>query len=875
MADGKIVIETKLDADGINKGINALRGQLNKLSSSLKDMLGKVSPAANDVAKDFNKVGQAVEGMASSGGGIKSTVADIENMRATLDNLTASLDNTNNQIELQKQKLQDLQFSYKIASNIDPSSERSLKLNDQILKTEARMISLTEKSDKTASKIWELDKAMERAANSTQSVEQNVERLDKGMTKASNSSKKLGKDIGAASAKTNAFGRNLARSGAQAAGLAATINRSFRSVLKRLFVYNLILKGIRGIMQYTGGALKTNSQFVESLNIVKTNLMVAFQPIYDFILPAINALMRGLATATTYIATAVSAIFGKTYQDSFNAAKSLDSAKKSMDDYGKSAKKAKGQLAGFDEINTLGGNDDSGASMPSTQAGFEMTMPDTTSIDTSVFDRLLSVLQPTIDAIKRMGAALEPLKKFAAQGLEDFYNRFLVPVGGWVMNEGLPRFIDAISKGIMSIDWSKLNDSLARFWNALAPFAINVGEGLLWFWENVLVPLGSWVIGDVLPVFLDILANGINVLNEVIEALKPLAEWLWDNFLEPIATWTGGVIISILESLADALSVVGDWISNNQSAVEAIAIVIGSFAAAWGLVNVAIGLWNIIGVIASGVTWALGAAVAFLTSPIGLVVLAIGALIAVIILVVKHWDSIKAVAGKVWEGIKNIYGAVADWFKDIFSKAWEGIKNIFSGVGDFFANVWQGIKNAFGGVADWFKNIFSKAWENVKNVFSVGGKIFSGLKDGIAGVFKSVVNGIIGGINKVIALPFDKINGMLNTIRGVGFLGISPFKKLWNENPLPVPQIPKLASGAVIPPRAEFLAVLGDQRHGRNLEAPESLIRQIFKQEMSKFMAQNQPAYAGGDTYVYIGNEQLDAYITRAVKRTQIKMNGG
>ena len=74
-------------------------------------------------------------------------------------------------------------------------------------------------------------------------------------------------------------------------------------------------------MQYMGSALKTNNEFVRSLNTIKTNLRVAFQPIFEFILAALNALMRAVATVTTYIAAAISALFGKSYKQSFNAAK--------------------------------------------------------------------------------------------------------------------------------------------------------------------------------------------------------------------------------------------------------------------------------------------------------------------------------------------------------------------------------------------------------------------------------------------------------------------------------------------------------------------------------------------------------------------------
>ena len=82
-------------------------------------------------------------------------------------------------------------------------------------------------------------------------------------------------------------------------------------------------------------SLNTNAQFVNSLNQIKTNLMVAFMPIYQAILPAINALMSALATVTQYIASFISALFGKTYKQSFQATQGLINAKDAMGAYGK------------------------------------------------------------------------------------------------------------------------------------------------------------------------------------------------------------------------------------------------------------------------------------------------------------------------------------------------------------------------------------------------------------------------------------------------------------------------------------------------------------------------------------------------------------
>lgn len=186
--------------------------------------------------------------------------------------------------------------------------------------------------------------------------------------------------------------------------------------------------------------------------------------------------------------------------------------------------------------------------------------------------------------------------------------------------------------------------------------------------------------------------------------------------------------------------------------------------------------------------------------------------------------------GNVWEGIKKVgrglldlmnpIGGLQDDFKSLWEKAASGA-----------SSAWEGIKNAFKSVPEWFQSKFRDAWQKVKDVFSTGGRIWSGIKEGIESTFRTVVNAIIRGMNTIIAVPFNKINSMLNTIRNAHFLGISPFQNLWGVNPLPVPQIPMLARGAVIPANRQFLAVLGDQRNGNNLEAPESLLRQIVREE--------------------------------------------
>lgn len=186
--------------------------------------------------------------------------------------------------------------------------------------------------------------------------------------------------------------------------------------------------------------------------------------------------------------------------------------------------------------------------------------------------------------------------------------------------------------------------------------------------------------------------------------------------------------------------------------------------------------------------------------------------------------------GNVWEGIKKVGRGLLDLMNPIGGLQ-DDFKSLWEKVASGASSAWEGIKNAFKSVPEWFQSKFRDAWQKVKDVFSTGGRIWSGIKEGIESTFRTVVNAIIRGMNTIIAVPFNKINSMLNTIRNAHFLGISPFQNLWGVNPLPVPQIPMLARGAVIPANRQFLAVLGDQRNGNNLEAPESLLRQIVREE--------------------------------------------
>lgn len=181
---------------------------------------------------------------------------------------------------------------------------------------------------------------------------------------------------------------------------------------------------------------------------------------------------------------------------------------------------------------------------------------------------------------------------------------------------------------------------------------------------------------------------------------------------------------------------------------------------------------------------------------------------------VNIWNSIKEKASNTWDGIKNVFSVVGNWFHD---KVISPVANFFSGMWDKLKNgaknAWAGIKSVFSTVANFFGDIFSKAWKKVKDIFSTGGKIFDGIKDGIVNAFKAIVNAIITGINKVVAIPFNGINWALNKIKSISILGLKPFD--WIDT-ISVPQIPKLAKGGIT--NGATLAEIGEA--GREMVLP-------------------------------------------------------
>ncbi len=547
-------------------------------------------------------------------------------------------------------------------------------------------------------------------------------------------------------------------------------------------------------------------QVSNALGDIKEQFGQAVSQVTTVFLPALNlacSVLASLATLANKVAQSIANVFGgstaaaKTVNYTAAAASGMEDLTESTEAAGSAAKAAQAQLLGFDKITKLSDNASGSSGDASAESGggvvgglVSETADGADEAGASIgwLERALARLKATVDsldfskasaAFERLKTSLQPLKQELFAGLRWGYDKVLEPLAHWVVEDAIPGFLDSLSRGA-----SACAAPLQRLGEALAPLASGAFDGLKWAYDNIFIPFANWTGGELLPAFLDALAGAADALSAVLEALRPLGQWLWDEFLLPVGQWTGGVIVDVLKAVGDGLRVVGDWIRKHKPLVEDIAIVIGSFAAAFGLVNAAVAAWNVIGAAAAAVTGALGAAVTFLTSPIGLVVIAIGTLIAVVALLVKHWDSVKETAANVWAKIKETWSNVADWFDTtVIQPVKAGFVAVTTSVKKAFSDAWSGIQSAWASVSSWFA---TKVIDPVKSGFR-------SMVNGVIGFFEGLANGAIRAANAVIKglnkISFD-IPDWVPVIGG-GKFGFD-FKTLSTVS------LPRLAKGGIV-----------------------------------------------------------------------------
>ena len=615
-----------------------------------------------------------------------------------------------------------------------------------------------------------------------------------------------------------------------------------------------------------------------------------------------------------------------------DAASGLSNATKGVGSAAKKAAKEMRALMGFDKVNKLnepasesdsgssgGGTGSAGGGAVGSAMDFGSLAQGETVIDevdskfTKMFQNIVNLAKPATDALKNLwNQGLSRLGSFTWGSLKDFYERFLVPVGKWTLGKGIPDFVNALNNGLMKVNFDKISSSLRGLWDALAPFAVKVGEGLLWFWKNVLVPLGAWVANEVVPRFLDTLRISIGLLNEILTALQPLFQWFWDNVLQPLAAWTGGVFLQVWDGINTALQSFSSWCAENPGTIQAMTTIVVSFLAAWKLAPIVMQIasfvqagFNIISMVksVSGALALLQHGLSVLAGGFNPVVLAIGAVITAGILLWQNWEEVskflkrtwenikrnaveifnglKAFLGKLWEAIKTVASTVWNSIKTFLSTLWSGIsttaQTIFGGIKTAIGTVWDGIKTKASEIWSGIKETVTGVWNGLRTTAET---VFGGIKKTISGVWDAVkektrtawnnikniikapINAILGFVNAFLRGIQTMVNGVANALNTIsidlpgwlqdltGYTSVGFNVPTWKA-----PQIPYLAQGAYVKKNAPQLAMIGDNRHQGEFVAPEGKLQAMVDDALRR-------ANSNGIT-----REELESILNNAVMR--------
>ena len=551
-----------------------------------------------------------------------------------------------------------------------------------------------------------------------------------------------------------------------------------------------------------------------------------------------------------------------------NAGKLADSTEDVADATKDAAKAAKGYLSPLDEINrystqdasstasktpsTSGGGSGGGASLPSAVSNVDYgkvaegeNALDKISKSAEKLAKLLKKLwKPFQDAWKKEGKNTINAAKIALDGLK----KLVVSVGkslvevwtngtGTTMLTTMLRIAQNVLKTIGNIAsgfadaWNKNNVGTQIIQNIANALVV-----VMQFVEKIAADMATWAANLNFYPLLESISNLTATFAPILESIGNVLEWIYKNIVLPMLKW---VIEVGLPTVINLVSKVATFLADHQPIVEAFgAALIGAFAAdkiaglasrviksvsgiamsAKGLISLMTGTGGIMGGIK---------AIATAIGPAGIFVIAVSAAIAIGVLLYKNWDKIKEMAGKVW-----------DWISNKTRRFVEDIGNKLRGLATKMVTIWGNIKasahqkwnaiwSTISGFVERIKNAIVDKFTSAKNTV-VG--VFNGMRDAIRSILNNIINVVNGAIGKV--------NGVISAVESAFSFGPwkvpTPFgsKTIGFKATFPrVPTVPYLAKGAVIPPRSEFLAVLGDQKQGNNIETPEALLRKIVREE--------------------------------------------
>ena len=798
-ADGRIVIETSLETGNLAQGAKRIDAACKSAARSAGIIGEKAQIAAAKAVAAYNRQKAAVEQQSRKVDTLREKLAQMEKnpvkaeeYKAVSDEVArleaelgkasekkqAFLDNGgttgSRQFAAMEQQLERIRADLVAARNDKKRMEDyGNAYVPQDTAPVAEMLTAEQgKLDRMNEQLQIAGMSLARVANATSAASVETGRYGTQLDKAAKSQKDVpGKDTGE---KMNDFGGAL-KNGVKSLLKYGLGIRSLYMLFRKLRA--ALTDGIKNLVQYSSTTNKSMSSIKSSLTQVKNSLATAFQPVLTAVEPILTKLCSMLSQAITYIGMFFTALSGGT---KFTKAISVqEDYAKSLQGTGAAAKEAQQQLSGLDEINTWQESSSGGGVGVSPSDMFE---------DVAIDSKITGI-------VEKMKSAFTPIVAFIK-------DNFINPTKQWFAQLNFDALVSS-SKGLIS---------------TVQPALETIGNLLAWIYQDLLLPLIGWLATEVAPVIGIVVTELINIATAVLSPLIDGVKKLWDA-LRPVVQWVKDVVILVITKIGELFSKLASVFEEKGDKIIKIFDGIGK------IVSV---VWEVVHPIFILLMEVVGAVFDFIgdivSSVIGSVIDVLAGLIDFIAGVFTgDWD-------RAWNGIKSIFDGIWNSIKGIVLGIWNFIKSVFTSILDSFVGSIKSLITAIAG-------FFGDAKDKVLNVFrSMKEKIVSILTT-LGNAVKKPVNAIIGAINKMISGVCSGINAVIRALNKLHFnipgwvplLGGKSFG--FNIREVSAPQIPLLATGAVIPPNAPFAAILGDQRHGTNIETPEALLRQVVREE--------------------------------------------
>lgn len=713
---------------------------------------------------------------------IINTEIDSTQAQKELNALTKKISGLSEKLnDLEREKLPLVEQSDQLAANLNVAlatlehmkSGEEFFTSDSIANQQARVKSLQKEFDASVAKLETIDLKINKTAASLDNAKRKAGELSGQIAGAKNGTRELSPAAKEASKRFEKLGNRI------------------KGLAKRVFVFALLTAALRKIREYMWAAIQTNTDAMAALAKLKGALRTLAQPLVNVVIPAFTLFANVLTVVVNTAARLLSALFGSTLASSQKAAKSLYAQQNAIKGVGSAAKKASKNLASFDELNTMSGDSDSsgGGGVSSGVA------PDFASMVSSGLTAVATLF--TGVALLALGAVI------AFSGMN-------IPLGIAMMVAGALAVYGAASENWELIA-ATLQGSLAAVMAIIAGAVLAIGVIL--------------VMGGHIPI-------GIGMILAGAAALATVAAVNWDTitkFITDNINIITGIVGAASLAVGAILALSG---ANLPLGIALLLVGAGSLAASitlnWDTIQNAMkGPIGEATAIISGSVLVLGATLLFTGAgiPLGIGLILLGSA-GLATAIVPNWNTVQEKLQGPLGGIMALIGGflVVLGLILLFTGAGIplGIGLIVAGGASLAAaiapnwnfitekvkGVWQSVKDFWNAK---IAPIFTAAWWA-----NLGKTIMNGLISGV----EAGINWVLGGIGDMA----NGITGILNKIPGVNIGRVN-----WGNV-----HIPRLAQGAVIPANREFLAVLGDQKHGTNIEAPADLIRQIVREEVGQ-----------------------------------------